>query len=106
MDRSVKFLNDRKREAEMGHSLSLNGDVDVESMTSGLTAAQRELNRGYGSTNSSSDVNGVGGSMPNCEHGSDLKMRRMRWERRKNKVKWEFRWVGAGICRKHPPDWE
>ena len=73
MDRSVKFLNDRKRETEMGHPLSLNGDVDGEplclAMTCGLTAPQRGFNRGYGSTNSSSDVSGVGGNVPNCEHG-------------------------------------
>jgi len=73
MGRSIEFLNGCKREAEMRHSLSLNGDVDGEplclAMTSGLMAALRGLNRGDGSANSSSDVDGVGGNVPNCEHG-------------------------------------
>ena len=73
MGRSSEFLNGCNREAEMRHSLSLNGDVDGEplclAMTSGLMAARRGLNRGDGSANSSSDVDGVGGSVPNREHG-------------------------------------
>ena len=70
MCNSIEFLNGCKREAEMGHSLSLNGDVDGEplclAMKSGLMAARRGLNHGDGSVNSSSDV---GGDMPNREHG-------------------------------------
>lgn len=48
-----------------------------------------------GSANSSSDVDGVGGNVPNCEHGLNVKMRRTRWERRKNEAKWE---LGLGGC--------
>ena len=70
MCNSIEFLNGCKREAEMGHSLSLNGNVDGEplclAMTSGLMAARRGLNRRDGSANSSPDV---GGNVPNCEHG-------------------------------------
>ena len=73
MGRSIEFLNGCKRDAEIRHSLSLNGDVDGEplclAMTSGLMAARRELKRGDGSANSSSDVDGVGGSAPNRKHG-------------------------------------
>ena len=73
MDRSVKFLNDHKREMEMGHPLLLNGDVDREplclAMTCSLMAPQRGFNHGYRSTNSLSDVSGVGGNVLNCEHG-------------------------------------
>ena len=32
-------------------------------------AALRELNRGEGSANSSSDVDDVGGTVSNCKHG-------------------------------------
>ena len=75
MGRSIEFLNGCKRDAEMRHSLSLNGEVDGEplclAMTSGLMAARRGLNRGDGSANSSSAVDGVGGSVPNREHGLD-----------------------------------
>jgi len=57
----------------MGDSLSLNGDVDGEplclAMTSGLIAALRGLSRIEGSANSSSDVDDVGGRVPNCKHG-------------------------------------
>jgi hypothetical protein len=73
MGSSSEFLNGCKREGEMGHSLSLNGDVDGEplclAMTSGLMAARRGLNRGGGSPNSWFDVDGVGGNVPNREHG-------------------------------------
>ena len=62
MGRSIEFLNGCKREVEMRHSLCL-------AITSGLMAARRGLNRGDGSANSSSDVDGVGGSVPNREHG-------------------------------------
>lgn len=58
MGLSKEFLNGCKREAEMGHSVSLK-DVEGEdplclAMTSGLMAARRGLNRGDGSVNSSS----------------------------------------------------
>ena len=73
MGRSSEFLNGCKRDAEMRQSLSLNGEVDGEplclAMTSGLMAARRGLNRGDRSANSSSDIDGVGGSVPNREHG-------------------------------------
>jgi len=56
-----------------GAFTSLNGDVDGEplrlAMTSGLLAARRELDHEDGSTDSLSDVDGVGGNMPNREHG-------------------------------------
>ena len=73
MGRSIEFLNGCKREVEMRHSLSLNGDVDGEplclAITSGSMAARQGLNPGDGSANSSSDVDSVGGSVPKREHG-------------------------------------
>ena len=54
----------------------LNGDVDGEllclAMICGLRAPQWGFNRGYGSTNSSSNVSGVGGNVPNCDHGLEF----------------------------------
>ena len=38
-------------------------------MTSGLTATRRGLNRGDERANFSSDVDGLGGDVPNREHG-------------------------------------
>jgi hypothetical protein len=50
MDRSIEFLNDYKREAGLGHSLSLNRNVDGEplclAMRNDLIAALRGLNHG------------------------------------------------------------
>lgn len=70
---SIEFLNGWKRDVKMGHSLSLNGKADGEplslAMTSGLMAARQGLNQGDGSTNPLSDVDSVGGNVPNLELG-------------------------------------
>ena len=55
--------------SESDWHLSLNGDVDGEPLGLAMMAVRRGLNRGDGSANSSSDVDGVGGNMLNCEHG-------------------------------------
>ena len=58
----------------MGHSFSLNGDVDGEPLclaitSSFLIAVLQGLNHWEGSVTSLSDVDGVGGRVPNCKHG-------------------------------------
>ena len=56
----------------MGHSLSLDGDVDGEplclAMTSSLLSARRGLEYEDGSTNSSPDADSVDDNMPNRKH--------------------------------------
>lgn len=70
MDLPMEFLNGQRGDAELRHLLPFNGDVDDEPlclvMTSGLLAAGQALNHSDGSANSSSDVDGVGGGVPNC----------------------------------------
>ena len=72
--RAVSFNSKWLQEiSEMGYPLSLNRDVDGEplclAIMSGLMAVLQGLNRGEGSVNSSSDINGAGSRVPNCKHG-------------------------------------
>ena len=73
MCNSIEFLNGCKREAEMAHSLPLDGGVDEEplclAMTSSLLSARRRLEYEDGSANWSPDADSVDGNMPNRKHG-------------------------------------
>ena len=70
---AIEFLNGCKREAEMGHSLSLDGDVDGEplclAMTSSLLSARRRLESEDESANWSPDADSADDNMPNRKHG-------------------------------------
>ena len=102
------ILDGCKREAEIGHSLSLNGDVDGESlclaMTSGLTVVLRGLNCGEGSANSSFDVNGVGGRVTNCKHGIESKYEMDKVGSAQKRSQEKVGMGDVGICRKRRPD--
>ena len=88
MCNSIEFLNGCKREAEMGHSLSLGGDVDGEllcfAMTSSLLSARRGLEYEDGSANWSPDADSVDDNWmttcPTANTDLNLKTRQTRWE--------------------------
>ena len=77
MCNSIEFLNGCKREAEMAHSLSLDGDVDGKpwclAMTSSLFSARHGLEYEDGSANWSLDADSADDNMPNRKHGLESK---------------------------------
>ena len=83
----------------MGHSFSLNGDVDGEplclALTSGWIAVLQGLNHWKGSVNSLSDVDGVGGRVSNCKHGIESEDEGARTKRGTS---------CGGDCRKRQPE--
>ena len=62
----------------MGHSFSLNGDVDGEplclAITNGLIAVLRGLNQWEGRVNSLSDVDGVGGRVQSSKLQTQIRI--------------------------------
>ena len=48
MGRSIEFLNGCKRDVEMRHSLSLNGDVDAEDEADEVGEPQERSDEGVG----------------------------------------------------------
>ena len=66
-------------------------------LAAGRTLNVKRLNHNEASANSSSDVDGVGGRVPNCEEGIESEDEMPGGD----KVKREWGWMGAEISKKH-----